>query len=84
MVAFSFWTVSIFELCGNQNPLSLWFVYKLCFQKYASPLALPVWAGLMLKTSKHDCVRLSQPLQNLSHYTVENICSQTINKILVV
>ena len=57
---------------------------QVMFSEVRLPLALPVWAGLMLKTSKHDCVRLSQPLQNLSHYTVENICSQTINKILVV
>ena len=33
------------------------------------------------KTSKHDCVRLSQPLPSLpSHRTVENIFSQPLTK----
>ena len=50
------------------------------------PPSLPRLRGLqqMLKTSKHDCVRLSQPLQSPSHRTVENIYFQTIIKRQVV
>ena len=50
------------------------------------PPSLPRLRGLqqMLKTSKHDGVRLSQPLQSPSHRTVENIYFQTIIKRQVV
>ena len=50
------------------------------------PPSLPRLRGLqqMLKTSKHDCVRLSQPLQSPSHCTVEYIYLQTIIKRQVV